>query len=459
MDAEARLVTGWIAGMLAIFVLLLALDLLGVPWSRTVLLPLLAALAVLGWRRGRKAPKSPWQPPGWGDAVAAAAFLVFLVCTVLLWNLHPDFIYHWGIKGEKLHLAEGLDFDFLASPWNVHVHPDYPNLVPVLFAATAALLGGFHEVPMALWSALFYAATVLMGRQLLRRTAATDLARQGGLAVLALMLTMFGVGYQTAGGADWLMTLTVMAAAVFFTARPSASQDLPVGLLAAFAAAAKIEGVPLAVCLIAVHLTRRWRHGKEGEGPTMTRGSRPGLHADAPSGAETPLPGRGGGVLGREVAPSPVAGEGRGEGFWEAVARTALPAALVVGVWAWQVISYGLFQPGNTGAFDWGRASVVFPELWRSLLSVNWHGLTFCLAALPVLLAARRTRAIAAVVCLQLTFYVYVYLSASVDPRQYVITSAARLFFHLVPAVMVLAIAAADRWSVRVLSPAEALDG
>jgi len=436
MDAEARLVTGWIAGMLAIFVLLLALDLLGVPWSRTVLLPLLAALAVLGWRRGRKAPKSPWQPPGWGDAVAAAAFLVFLVCTVLLWNLHPDFIYHWGIKGEKLHLAEGLDFDFLASPWNVHVHPDYPNLVPVLFAATAALLGGFHEVPMALWSALFYAATVLMGRQLLRRTAATDLARQGGLAVLALMLTMFGVGYQTAAGADWLMTLTVMAAAVFFTARPSASQDLPVGLLAGFSAAAKIEGVPLAVCLIAVHLIRRWRH-RHGE-------------AAFPGGGSQPRRGR------QRVA------RGASPGWREVakvLARTALPAALVVGVWAWQVISYGLFQPGNTGAFDWGRASVVFPELWRSLLSVNWHGLTFCLAALPVLLAARRTRAIAAVVCLQLTFYVYVYLSASVDPRQYVITSAARLFFHLVPAVMVLAIAAADRWSVRVLSPAEALDG
>ena len=58
---------------------------------------------------------------------------------------------------------------------------------------------------------------------------------------------------------------------------------------------------------------------------------------------------------------------------------------------------------------------------------------------------ARRVRPIAAVCCLQLAFYVYVYLSAPVDPREYVVTSAARLYFHLVPAVLVCGIAAADR--------------
>jgi hypothetical protein len=425
-EAESRWVTRWIAGLVSIFALLLALDLLGVPWRPAVLVPLLAAGAVLGWARGRQAPKASWQPPGWGDAAAAAAFLVFVVCTVLLWDLHPDFIYHWGLKGEKFHLAAGLDFEFLASPWNAHVHPDYPNLLPALFAATAAVAGRFDEVPMALWSALFYLATVLMGRQLLRQTAATDFGRQAGLAILALTLTMFGVGYQTAGGADWLLTLAVMTAAVFFTRRPDAAQDLEVGLLAAFAAAAKIEGMALAAWLIVVHLVRRLR---------------------------------GGGASGRAAAPSPVAGEGRGEGLSGAAARTALPATLVAGVWAWQVASHHLFQPGNTGAFDWGRVPVVFPELWRSLLTVNWHGLAFCLAALPLLLAVRRTRAIAVVVCLQLAFYVYVYLSASVDPREYVVTSAARLFFHLAPAVLVLTIAAADRWSVRIPDRSEALEG
>ncbi|MEE8525821.1 MAG: hypothetical protein V3T72_17945 [Thermoanaerobaculia bacterium] len=414
LETESRLVMSWIAGLLSIFALLLVLHLFGIPWRPAILVPLLVAGAALGWiKQRRHAPTSSWQPAGWGDATAAAAFLVFLAGTVLLWDLHPDFIYHWGLKAEKFHLAAGLDFEFLASPWNAHIHPDYPNLLPSLFAVTAILGGAFGEVPMALWSALFYLATVLMGRQLLRQTAATEFARQAGVAILALTLTMFGVGYLTAGGADWLLTLVVMSAAVFFTVRPDAGHDLPVGMLAAFSAAAKIEGIPLAVWLIGVHLVRRWRHRCGG---TIL---------------EMPL----------------------------ALVRSALPAVLVTGIWAWQVTSHGLFQPGNTGAFDWGRAPVVFPELWHSLMTVNWHGLTFCLVALPLLLVVRRTRWIAAVVCLQLAFYVYVYLSASVDPREYVVTSAARLFFHLVPAVLVMSIAAADRWSAKISSPSEAADG
>ncbi len=414
VDAEARLVMRWIAGLLSIYLLLLGLHLLGIPWRPATLLPALVAGAALGWLRGRRhGPKPRWQRPGWGDAVAAAAFLVFLVCTALLWNLHPDFIYHWGLKGERFHLAAGLDFEFLASPWNAHVHPDYPNLLPALFAVTAVLGGTFDEVPMALWSALFYLATVVAGRQLLRRLAASGFGRQAGTAILALTLTMFGVGFQTAAGADWLLTLTVMTAAVFLIAPPHPSQDLPVGLLAAFGAAAKIEGIVLAVWLIGVHLVRRWRHRDAGRWRKMAL----------------------------------------------ALARSALPAVLVTGVWAWQVTAHGLFQPANTGAFDWGRAQVVFPELWRSLLTVNWHGLSFCLFALPLLLALRRTRAIAALACLQLAFYVYIYMSASVDPREYVVTSAARLFFHLVPAVLVLAIAVADRGSVRVLDSLEGADG
>lgn len=414
LEAESRLVMSWIAGLLSIFALLLVLDLFGIPWRPAILVPLLVADAAFGWFKERRhLPMRSWQLPGWGDAVAAAAFLVFLAATVLLWDLHPDFIYHWGLKAEKFHLAAGLDFGFLASSWNAHIHPDYPNLLPSLYAATAILGGAFDEVPMVLWSALFYLATVLAGRQLLRQTAATEFARQAGVAILALTLTMFGVGYLSAGGADWLLTLVVMTAAVLFTQRPDAGHDLPVGLLAAFSAAAKIEGIPLAAWLIGVHLIRRWRQGGGGFIPEM------------------PF----------------------------ALARSALPAALVTGVWAWQVASHGLFQAGNTGAFDGSRATVVLPELFRSLLTVNWHGLTFCLAALPLLLAVRRTRWIAAVCCLQLAFYVYVYMSASVDPREYVVTSAARLFFHLVPAVLVLGIATADRWSARVSSPTEATDG
>ncbi len=400
-SGELRLVLSWITGLVVLDLLLLGLDLAGLPWRLATLVPAVAALLLLGWLTGRRrdaAPVASRRPLGWGDAVAAAAFLVFVVCTALLWNLHPDFIYHWGIKGWKLYLARGLDFAWLASPEAAHAHPDYPNLVPSLFALTAIFGGSFHEVPMALWSALFFALTVLAARALLGRLGASPFGLQGGVAAIGLTLAMFGVGYLQAGGADGPIALALVAGAAILAAAPDSRADAGLGWVAAFAAAAKIEGMALAAWLVAVHLLRRsWHAG--GLPPRLPR----------------------------------------------ILARLLLPGLAVAGLWAWQVTAHGLFQPANAGPLDLGRAAVVFPELWKSLLTVNWHGVSFCLLALPLLLAVPRARPIAAVCCLQLAFYVYVYLSATVDPREYVATSAARLYFHLVPTALAVLIAAADR--------------
>lgn len=408
LGGELGLVMSWISGLVMLYLLLLGFDLLGLSWRLPSLAPALAGLAILGWLVGRRRDAVPrsaasWHPLGWGDAVAAAAFAVFVAATALLWNLHPDFIYHWGIKGWKFYLARGLDFAWLASPEAAHAHPDYPNLVPSLFALTAILGGSFRELPMALWSVLFFALTVLAARALLARFGASPFACQAGVALVGLTLAMFGVGYLQAGGADTLIALALLAGATLLAGEPDERTDVHLGWVAAFAAAAKIEGVALAAWLIGVHLLRRWRA-------------------------------RGSGFVRQLTA---------------ALVRTVLPSAAVAGVWASQVRANGLFQPANVGGFDLGRVGVVFPELFRSLLTVNWHGLTFCLFALPLLLALRRSRPIAAVCCLQMAFYVAVYLSAAVDPREWVATSAARLYFHLVPTVLVLVIAAADRASAR----------
>lgn len=398
---ERRWVMAWISGLVALYLLLLILDLLGVPWRALTVLPLALVAAVLGWPRGRLDRSIEPDRPGWGDAVAILAFTVFTVCSLLLWNLHPDFIYHWGIKGAKFHLAQGLDFTYLASPWNAHVHPDYPNLLPSLFALTAILVGAFREAPAVLWSVLFFALAVLAARDLLGRLGASPLARQAGVATVALVLAMFGVGYLQAGGADWLLVLAVLAGTAILASPLGTAADFQLGAVAAFAAASKIEGVPLAVFLIAVHLARRCRQ---------------------------PL---------AQILP--------------AFACCSLPAASVAGIWAYQVQIHKLFQPTNVGALDLASAGIVFGELLHSFLTVNWHGLTFCLLALPLLFAVggagSPARRISGVLLLQLAFYVYVYMSAPVDPREYVSTSAARLFFHLVPATLVLLLAVADGWS------------
>jgi hypothetical protein len=404
-----RMALAWLAGLLLLNLLLLATDLAGLGWRLATLGPALAAgslgsLLVLRYRRDRLAAREPLAL-GWGDAVAALALLVFAICTARLWNLNPDFIYHWGIKGKTFALARGIDIHFLSRPWNAHLHPDYPNLLPALFAVTALWDGGFRESVMALWSAVWLALLLLVARDFLAQLGASPLARQTGIAALALVLCMFGVGYLMAGGPDWLIALALLLGAGSLLAVPSTAADHRLGLGAAVAAASKIEGIPLAAFLIAIYLVRR-------------ASGRPGWRA----------------LLG-------------------ATLRAGLPSFVMVALWAWPTWRFHLFQSQFSGDFRWSRLGIVLPELGRALLTVNWHYVPLSLLVLPLLLLNRRFRPAALACLLQGAFYLYVYLSARVDTRLYVQTSAARLCFHLVPTALILLVAWIDGTQGRAPGP------
>jgi hypothetical protein len=396
---EIRLATAWLAGLVFLGLVLLATGLMGLRWGLAWLGPLLAAgvaasLLVLKRRPEPSSPRAAFAF-GWGDAVAAAVLLAFAFCTVQMWNLNSDFIYHWGIKGKTFALARGIDVHFLSRPWNAHLHSDYPNLVPALFALTALWDGGFREPVMASWSVAWFALLLLFARDLLAQLGVSPWARQAGVAVLALTLCMFGVGYLMAGSPDWLIALALLVAAGPLLAEPSRAADHRLGIGAAVAAASKIEGMPLAAILIAVHLVRR-------------AAARPGWRP-----------------------------------FLAAALTAGLPSLAAFAVWAWPAWRFHLFQT-QVGDLRWSRLAVVLPELWRALLTVNWHFLPLCLLALPLLALDRRFRSVALACLLQGAFYLFVYLAAPVDTRLYVQTSAARLFFHLVPAVMMLLVAWLD---------------
>jgi len=403
VDLDRRLVTSSLAGLLALHTLLLALDLAGWRWTRiAILLPIAIFAGLLWWRRRSWRDRALPSPPlGPGDAIAAGGLAIFAAAAAARWNVHSDFVYHWGVKAKKFHLAGGLDLEFLTQPWNAgHLHPDYPNLVPVTGAATATVAGHFDLVAVLLWSVVFFLLALLAGRAILTAAGVSKWGRAAGIAVLGLTLTMFGVGYLQAGGADLPMTLAMLMGAALLLARPDESADRDLGIAAAFAAAVKLEGLVLAALLIAAHLLRRGR----------AAGWRP-----------------------LELARS--------------VLRTTWPTTIVVILWAVPVVRYDLYSAANSGAFDPSRLALVAHELWRALLTPNWHGLAFVLLLLPALAFDRRLRPIAAVCGTQLAFYVYVYLSAPVDPGHYIETSAARLFFHLVPAVLMALAIALDRAS------------
>ena len=399
-----------LGGFLALFLGALALDLLGIPWSRASLLGLLTVLALLAWRGRRQdqrfgglaAIRLTPLLQSWGASIAILALGVYAAATLLQLNLHSDFLYHWGVKGHRFALAQGIDAAFLSAPSNLHLHPDYPLMVPSLYAITATLAGTFDPRSMGLWSALAFALCLMAWHGSWTLRGLTRAARQPALAGLALLGMMFGIGYQLAGGADWMLCLAVAAALIPLTAeQPGPATDRQVALIAAFAAASKIEGVVLAALLLSLHCVRRLRSlPKERQGRAL------------------------------------------GLALW----RSAWLPALVIGLWAMLCLRYGWWndsrQSVSATAEMLDRLPRIAEALWQSLWTVNWHGLPLLLAALPAFLWSRRWRPVAMLLLAQLGFYLVVYITTPLDAVHLIQTSAARLYFHVLPTAMALLFAA-----------------
>jgi hypothetical protein len=246
-----------------------------------------------------------------------------------------------------------------------------------------------------LWSVLFFGMTLASARQALRQTAIARSAANLGLACVAFALAGFGIGQRMAGAADWMPALALVAALPALLRPPDPEGDMEIGIAAAFAAASKLEGLPLAAFLAGTQLVR--------------------------------------GIAGRRrIEPG-------------SLVRLGLPTILVAIPWAIRTFGYGLYQKFNTGAFDPGRA----PQVLRGLAEATawkegWHGLALLLLVLPFLLLPRLTRPAAAVASLQLLFYLWIYFSAAVDTEYQVLSSFQRLAMHLIPAVLVAAVISVD---------------
>jgi hypothetical protein len=401
LPRELRWCLGWVAGLLLLTALLEGLHFLGLRWT---LLSVGVPLLLLGALGLRVRPPMPWgrsEPLGWGDALAAAAVAVLAVACLCWLATNPDFIYHWGIKGHRYFLVGGFDLDYLIRPWNRLSHPEYPPLLPGLFAATALAVGAFDEAVLLLWTPLTVLALLAAARGLLAQAGVEAFHRQAGVAILGLVGAFFSVGALLAGGPDPFLALALMLGGVALVRGGSLSQaqrDLCLALAAALAAVAKLEGLPLAVFLVAVYGVelKAWR--------------------------------------GREA--------------WKRLLTVGSPAALVSLPWLWICWRHGLFGRPNAGAFEWGHAKAIFGAVGKAVVHSHWHGVAvFALAATPLLLWNRRLRAWVSIPCLQLGLYLWVYFTSANAPERQVQLSLPRILFHLVPALLVAVVLAADRWA------------
>lgn len=385
-SAPRRLVVSCLAGAVMLHLLLAALTLAGIRWTlATAVIPLCA----VGLAGGLAALRSPRRgvataPIGWGDGLALLAILAFAAFASSRWIANPDFVYHWGLKGHRFLIAGGVDYAYLGRPWNWVIHPDYPNLLPELYAATSLLAGRWHEPAVLVLSPCLLALVALALRETLVAAAVPVFQRHAVVAAAALACAGFGIDYLMAGAADWLPALALAAALPALLEPPGREGDLELGVCAAFAAASKMEGMPLAAFLIVVQLGRY---------ATARRWPRPG-----------------------------------------ALAALTMPAALVVGHWLAMVLRHGLLQPTNAGGLRPQQLIDAWPAIRSSLLLAEWHGAPLLLLSLPLLLLRPRLRAFALVACLQLGFYLWSYAVTPVDPVQLVLTTFPRFALHLLPA-------------------------
>jgi hypothetical protein len=411
-SALYRLVLYTLAGWLGLHLALTALTLAGIPWSPLAVLGALAALALLARLLLAAPAERPPRGPGcgWGDGLALAVLAIYAAWALSLQIAISDFVFHWGIKGHRFFLARGLDYPYLGWAWNWVLHPDYPNLLPETYASTALAAGRFDERAMMLWSVIAFALLLAAARESLLRAGANRWLAQGALAALACTLGAYGIGGQTAGGADWLIALALAAAMPPMLSPPGRRGAAQIGVIAAFAAAAKIEGVALAAGLTGVYALRLWRAGR-----FSSLAAGPGEAAGDGSRRE----GRG------------LAGQGLD---WRCLLALALPLAAAVAPWFAAVRQHHLFQEFNSGPFEISRAPQIFAALAAPLWA--WHGFQYGLLALPLLALDRRLRPIVAVALLQLLFYLYVYFSVRIDPVQLIDLSWARLVLHLLPVAL-----------------------
>jgi hypothetical protein len=239
LPRAARIASYIAAGIVTIAVEMFVLAAVGVPWN-VVLLPIVGTLVV--WFRGRGGVATP-RPRDVATLVIAAAALLIVAATVLAGAATSfDLLLFWGVKGQRFGVAHTIDVAFLRDPQNRLMHPDYPPLVPLLYAWT--MLGGIE---------LDWFGTIATAPLLLSAGALAVWGFTRSAPMTALYATIFGFAFldnNIAGNAE-PMLLFLATVALF------ASSDAVAAIALTGVVLTKVEGAPLVAVALLVLPRRR----------------------------------------------------------------------------------------------------------------------------------------------------------------------------------------------------------
>ncbi len=333
----------------------------------------------------------------WAEGVALGVIFVSVSAATLAASsaavTSADLFLFWGPKAMAFARARGIDSAYLGDPVLRYQHFSYPPLVPNAYAFATLVAGRFTWMSAVMTFPLLLASLVLalpgvLGSWCSRRSAFVATACMGA------SLALIGQEYLVGGNADFsLLLFEVLAVALLSGTQPvDRASAFLAGILLAGASAAKVEGLPFAICagLLFVAFGRR-------------------------------------GGSGRLAASALVLG----------------PSVFVTALWfGFEKARLGFFGYETYGPFlaaDWKSLGLV---LWKTAAALADAGRGFPwivpVAAIAVAFRLRREALVAFGTAMTLAaFFVFTYLHGGGDPTLWIIWSAGRIFAVISPMLVI----------------------
>jgi hypothetical protein len=227
-SAAGRFSAAFITGAVVFTVWLTLLSAVGIRWSAaSVVVPLatvsiagavaLSRRAIAGESDGSETGTVAWIAGGLACA-AGTGHLVLMALTSRATSI--DFLYFWGVKAQRYAELGGIDARLLADPLALHMHSNYPPLVPLVYAWGIALAGRLPwQVGLATCAVWLLAGLPLL-RDLMGRVMHRDEATMAS-SFWFLAMALAVPASLSAGNAEPAMVLFASVAVAALLVRPA----------------------------------------------------------------------------------------------------------------------------------------------------------------------------------------------------------------------------------------------
>jgi len=253
LDGAAQLSIAFGGGMLIASLVMFAMSVAHVTWSRTLLVVLFVIIAGLAVKR-------------WPDIRRVRVpLLVLIPIAITLYGVLDaretcgDFLLFWGPKAVHFAFNGRIDTDFLAFPFYYLMHPDYPPLLTLVYAWGAMAAHAFSW-----WGALALTPLLLLTSVLAFRGMAAHAIGERNASLYALLFASvlafaYEIGPVGGAGEPPLIFFETIAIAALTFAPSDRGAMLVASLMSAAAVLTKVEGTMFAVILLIAYVMSQRR--------------------------------------------------------------------------------------------------------------------------------------------------------------------------------------------------------